>query len=162
MSYWLQAWGQSTRYFATLVLEYRFCSTRRYSVLVLLTLLTLNSWAHLHPHRWIPGRGGGWKNPEYFVMLYLYEDTNRILAYEQIITSEGVVLYWWMSCQGHIEVISRSKLQKNIENTHFLSISSCLVVQSFIRKDWWWHILGRVSFQHTFLGNLWQCWYWEK
>ena len=30
-----QAWGQSTRYFGTLVLEYRFCSTRRYSVLVL-------------------------------------------------------------------------------------------------------------------------------
>ena len=28
--------GQSTRYFGTLVLEYRFCSTRRYSVLVLL------------------------------------------------------------------------------------------------------------------------------
>ena len=23
-----------------------------------LTLLTLNSWAHLHPHRWIPGGGG--------------------------------------------------------------------------------------------------------
>ena len=31
-----QAWGQSTRYFGTLVLEYRFCSTRRYSVLILL------------------------------------------------------------------------------------------------------------------------------
>ena len=31
-----QAWGKSTRYFGTLVLEYRFCSTRRYSVLVLL------------------------------------------------------------------------------------------------------------------------------
>ena len=31
-----QAWGQSTRYFGTLVLEYRFCSTRRYSVLELL------------------------------------------------------------------------------------------------------------------------------
>ena len=31
-----QAWGQSTRYFDTLILEYRFCSTRRYSVLVLL------------------------------------------------------------------------------------------------------------------------------
>ena len=31
-----QAWGQSTQYFGTLVLEYRFCSTRRYSVLVLL------------------------------------------------------------------------------------------------------------------------------
>ena len=31
-----QAWGQSTRYFGTLVLEYRFFSTRRYSVLVLL------------------------------------------------------------------------------------------------------------------------------
>ena len=31
-----QVWGQSTRYFGTLVLEYRFCSTRRYSVLVLL------------------------------------------------------------------------------------------------------------------------------
>ena len=35
-SYKSQAWGQSTRYFGTLVLEYRFCSTRRYSVLVLL------------------------------------------------------------------------------------------------------------------------------
>ena len=31
-----QAWGQCTRYFGTLVLEYRFCSTRRYSVLLLL------------------------------------------------------------------------------------------------------------------------------
>ena len=31
-----QAWGKSTRYFGTLVLEYRFCSTRWYSVLVLL------------------------------------------------------------------------------------------------------------------------------
>ena len=31
-----QAWGQSTRYFGTLVLEYRFFSTRRYSVLLLL------------------------------------------------------------------------------------------------------------------------------
>ena len=31
-----QAWGQSTRYFGTLVLESRFCSTRRYSVLILL------------------------------------------------------------------------------------------------------------------------------
>ena len=31
-----QAWGQSTRYFGTSVLEYRFCSTRQYSVLVLL------------------------------------------------------------------------------------------------------------------------------
>ena len=31
----LQAWGRSTRYFGTLVLEYRFCSTRRYSVLIL-------------------------------------------------------------------------------------------------------------------------------
>ena len=31
-----QAWGQSTRYFGTPVLEYRFCSTRRYSVLILL------------------------------------------------------------------------------------------------------------------------------
>ena len=30
-----QAWGQSTR-FGTSVLEYRFCSTRRYSVLILL------------------------------------------------------------------------------------------------------------------------------
>ena len=80
-----------------------------------LTLLTLNSWAHLHPHRWIPGKGGGWKKPEYFVMLDLYEDTNRILAYEQIMTWEGVVLYWWItprSCQGHIKVISRSKSQK--------------------------------------------------
>ena len=43
------------------------------------------------------------------------------------------------------------KLAKNIDNTHFLSISSCLVVQS--------SILGRVSFQHTFLGNLEQCLY---
>ena len=33
---WRQAWGQSTRYFCTLVLDYRFCSTRRYSGLVLL------------------------------------------------------------------------------------------------------------------------------
>ena len=32
----VQAWGQCTRYFGTLVLEYRFCSTRRYSVLLLL------------------------------------------------------------------------------------------------------------------------------
>ena len=32
----VQAWGQSTRYFGTLVLEYRFVSTRRCSVLVLL------------------------------------------------------------------------------------------------------------------------------
>ena len=32
----LQAWGQSTRYFGTLVLEYRFCSTRQYSVPVIL------------------------------------------------------------------------------------------------------------------------------
>ena len=31
-----QAWGQSTRYSGTLVLEYRFCSTRRYWVLVFL------------------------------------------------------------------------------------------------------------------------------
>ena len=31
-----QAWGQSTQYFGTLVLEYQFFSTRRYSVLVLL------------------------------------------------------------------------------------------------------------------------------
>ena len=31
-----QAWGQSTRYFGTLVLEYRFFRTRRYSVLLLL------------------------------------------------------------------------------------------------------------------------------
>ena len=31
-----QAWDQSTRYFGTSVLEYRFCSTRQYSVLVLL------------------------------------------------------------------------------------------------------------------------------
>ena len=31
-----QAWGQSTWYFDTLVLEYRFCCTRRHSVLVLL------------------------------------------------------------------------------------------------------------------------------
>ena len=31
-----QAWGQSTRYLGTLVLEYRFFSTRVYSVLVLL------------------------------------------------------------------------------------------------------------------------------
>ena len=61
------------------------------------------------------------------------------------------------SHQGHFKV----KLAKNIENTHFLSISSCLVVQSSIRKDLKWHILGRVSFQHTFLGNLEQCWYWE-
>ena len=30
-----QAWGRSTWYFGTLVLEYRFRSTRRYSVLVL-------------------------------------------------------------------------------------------------------------------------------
>ena len=33
-----QAWGQSTRYFGTLVLEYRFFSTRRYSVLLLLKM----------------------------------------------------------------------------------------------------------------------------
>ena len=52
--------------------------------------------------------------------------------------------------QGHFKV----KLANNIENTHFLTILSCLVVQSSIRKDWWWHILGRVSFQHTFLENL--------
>ena len=31
-----QAWGQCTRYFGTLVLDYRLCSTRRYSVLILL------------------------------------------------------------------------------------------------------------------------------
>ena len=31
-----QAWGQCTRYFGTLVLEYQLCSTRRYSVLILL------------------------------------------------------------------------------------------------------------------------------
>ena len=45
----------------------------------------------------------------------LYEDNSRILAYEQIITREGVVLYWWItprSCQGHIMVISRSNSQK--------------------------------------------------
>ena len=35
----------------------------------------LNSW-----------EGGGVKKTEYSVMLDLYEDTNRILAYEQIIT----------------------------------------------------------------------------
>ena len=31
----MQAWGQCTRYFGTLVLEYRLCSTRRYSILIL-------------------------------------------------------------------------------------------------------------------------------
>ena len=59
------------------------------------------------------------------------------------------------SHQGHFKV----KFATDIENTHFWSISSCLVVQSSIMKDWWWHILGRVSFQHTFLENLGQCWY---
>ena len=66
----------------------------------------LNSW-----------EGGGEKN-KYLVMLDLYEDTNRILAYEQIITWEGVVLYWWItprSCQGHIKVIWRSKSQNFLE-----------------------------------------------
>ena len=79
----------------------------------------------------------------------LYEDTNSILAYEQIIAWEGVLLVdntkvMSRSHQGHFKV----KLAKNIENTctHFLSISRYLVVQSSIRKDWWWHIIGRVSF----------------
>ena len=61
------------------------------------------------------------------------------------------------SFQGHFKV----KPAKNIDNTHFLSISSCLAGQSSIRDDWCWHILGRVSFQHTFLGNLEQYWYCE-
>ena len=45
---------------------------------------------------------------------------------------------------------TKVKLAKIIENSHFTSILSLLVVYSFIRKDWWWHIFGRVSFQHTF------------
>ena len=60
-----------------------------------LTLLTLISWAHLHPHRWISGEGGGGTNN--FVMSDLYEDTSRILADEQILTYEGFGLYWWIT-----------------------------------------------------------------
>ena len=74
----------------------------------------------------------------------LYEDTSRILTYEQMITWEGVMLYWWItprSCQGHFKV----KLANNIEN-----ISSCLVVQSSIRKDWWWHIWSGIISAHIF------------
>ena len=73
----------------------------------------------------------------------LSEETSRILAYDQIITWEGVVF-----CQGHIKVISKSSSQKILK-------IPLLVVQSSTRKDWWWHILGRVSFQNTFWGNLW-------
>ena len=39
---------------------------------------------------------------------------------------------------------------KTDKTRQFLSIAICLVVQSSIRKDRWWHILGRVSFQPTF------------
>ena len=42
-----QAWGQNTRYFGTLVLEYRFCSTRRYSVLVLLKSTCTRTWTQV-------------------------------------------------------------------------------------------------------------------
>ena len=53
----------------------------------------------------------------------LSEDTNRILAYEQIRPWEWVVFYWFIN-QGHGKVTSRSfqaRSRKNIENTHFLS-----------------------------------------
>ena len=77
----------------------------------------------------------------------LPEDSSRILAYEQIITWEGVQLYWCItprSHQGHFKVKKNGFI-------HFLLILSLLVVQSSARKDRWWHILGRVSFQQTFL-----------
>ena len=92
----------------------------------------------------------------------LSEDISRVLAYEQIITWEGVALYWFItprSLQGQIKVISSSNWQKYWK-CPLLSISDLSVVPSSTRKDWFWHIL-RVSFPHTFLGNLGQCWYWR-
>ena len=96
------------------------------------------------------------KKSEYFVMSDLYEDTSRILANEQIITLEGVVLYRWItprSCQGYIKVISRSNSQKILRIPtfyHFLSISSCLVVQSSIKKDMMTHTWSRIISAHIF------------
>ena len=61
------------------------------------------------------------ENQNIFLMSDLSGYTNSILAYEQIITWEGVVLYWCMTPrlhQGHFKV----KLAKNIENIHFLSV----------------------------------------
>ena len=43
------------------------------------------------------GGGGVEKKSEYFVMADLYEDISRILAYEHIITWDGVVLHWWIT-----------------------------------------------------------------
>ena len=116
---------------------------------------SLNSWG---------GGGRGWKKNWIFcnvIFVWRHQQDLSLWANNKMRKSCALLVdntkVMSRSHQGHFKV----KLAKIIENTHFLSISSCLVVQSSIRKDWWWLILGRVSVQHTFLGNLGQCWYWE-
>ena len=102
-------------------------------------------WAHLHPHRWIPGEGGGEENRIFcnvrFVWrhqqdLSLWANNNMRRSCALLVDNTKVMP---RSHQGHFKV----KLAKNIENTHILSISSCLVVQSSIRKDWKAHIFRK-------------------
>ena len=78
---------------------------------------------------------------------------------KKIITWEGVVCFTGTKHQGQGQTCF--KYWKCTIFILFYQFLSCLVVQSSIEMDWWWHILGRVSFQHTFLGNLGNCWYWE-
>ena len=125
------------------------------NTLVALTLLTLKSWVHLHPHRWIPGERGLEKirifcNVRLKKFVWRHQQDLSLWAYNNMIKSCALLVdntkVMSRSHQGHFKV----KLPKNIENTLFLSMSSSLGVQSSIRKDWWWHMLGRVSFQNTF------------
>ena len=125
------------------------------SLILGLTLLKLNSCVHLHSHRWIPGEAG-WKKSEYFVMSDLFEATSRIYKWANNNMRRSCA---WLV--DNTNVISRSNsAKKSWKNTHFLSISSCLVVQSSMRKNWWWYILGWVSYLSThLLGNRRQCSY---
>ena len=93
-------------------------------------LLTLNSWAHLHPHSWIPGEGGGVKKIRIFCNvrfawrhqqdLSLWANNNMRRSYALLVDNINLWITW-KSCQGHIKVISRAKPQKYWKYTLFIN-----------------------------------------
>ena len=89
---------------------------------IILTLLPLNSWAHSHPHRWIPG-DGGWKKIRIFCNVRFvcrHQRDLSPLSFDNKIyglVKKSLYLNYWESydnCIDFMAAILKFLFQKNL------------------------------------------------